>query len=195
MDLDYYDVEWFALETDWAHSVVFEIALKYCISDFFVVVVDYESYSISFKGFLLTVVIVTVIWIKFPHSHSGFPGGTSGKEPTCQCRRHKRCWVQSMGWEDPRVGKIPWRRACNPLQYSCLDNPLERGAYQSTVQRVAKSWTWLKRLSMLAHMHSHFSSWIPKMSVFTLANSCLTTSSLPWFMDLAFQTPSQHCSL
>ena len=44
-------------------------------------------------------------------------------------------------------------------------------------------------------MHSHFSSWIPKMSVFTLANSCLTTSSLPWFMDLAFQTPSQHCSL
>ena len=30
----------------------------------------------------------------------GFPGGTSGKEPTCQCRRHKK----------HRVGKIPWRR-------------------------------------------------------------------------------------
>ena len=35
----------------------------------------------------------------------GFPGGTSGKEPTCQCRRCKRCGF------DPWVGKIPWRRA------------------------------------------------------------------------------------
>ena len=33
-----------------------------------------------------------------------FPGGTNGKEPTCQCRRHKRCWFHR--W----VGKIPWRR-------------------------------------------------------------------------------------
>ena len=34
----------------------------------------------------------------------GFPGGTSGKEPTCQWKRHKGCWF------DPWVGKIPWRR-------------------------------------------------------------------------------------
>ena len=34
----------------------------------------------------------------------GFPGGTSGKEPACGCRRHKR-----RGFE-PWVGKIPWRR-------------------------------------------------------------------------------------
>ena len=38
----------------------------------------------------------------------GFPGGTSGKEPTCQCRRHKRCGF------DPWVRKIPWRRAQQP---------------------------------------------------------------------------------
>ena len=36
---------------------------------------------------------------------SGFPGGGSGKEPACQCRRHKR-----RGFH-PWVGKIPWRRA------------------------------------------------------------------------------------
>ena len=36
------------------------------------------------------------------------PGGASGKEPTCQCRRYKRCGF------DPRVGKIPWRRAWQP---------------------------------------------------------------------------------
>ena len=38
----------------------------------------------------------------------GFPGGTSGKEPACQCRRHKRHGF------DPRVRKIPWRRAWQP---------------------------------------------------------------------------------
>ena len=38
----------------------------------------------------------------------GFPGGPSGKEPTCQCRRCKRCGF------DPWVGMIPWRRAWQP---------------------------------------------------------------------------------
>ena len=36
---------------------------------------------------------------------------------------------------------------------------------------------------------------IPKMSIFTLAISYLTTSNLPWFMDLIFQVPMQYCSL
>ena len=39
------------------------------------------------------------------------------------------------------------------------------------------------------------SSLIPRMSTFTLAISCLTTSNLPWFMDLTFQVPMQYCSL
>ena len=58
IDLDYCDIEWFALETNRAHSVVFEIAPKYCIWDSFV---DYEGYSISSKGLLLTVVDIMVI--------------------------------------------------------------------------------------------------------------------------------------
>ena len=41
----------------------------------------------------------------------------------------------------------------------------------------------------------HFSSLIPSRSTFTLAISCLTTSNLPWFMDLTFQVPMQYCSL
>ena len=36
------------------------------------------------------------------------PGGASGKEPACQCRRHKRCRF------DPWVGKIPWKRKWQP---------------------------------------------------------------------------------
>ena len=39
----------------------------------------------------------------------------------------------------PWVGKIPWRRKWNPLQYSCLENPMDRGAWQATVHRGAKS--------------------------------------------------------
>ena len=47
--LHYRDIEWFTLETNRDHSVVFEIASKYCISDSFV---DHDGYSISSKGFL-----------------------------------------------------------------------------------------------------------------------------------------------
>ena len=58
IDLDYCDIEWFALEMNKDHSVIFEIASKYCISDSFV---DYDGYSISSKGFLPTVVDIMVI--------------------------------------------------------------------------------------------------------------------------------------
>ena len=48
----------------------------------------------------------SVIWINLdPRPCLGFPGGTSGKELTCQYRRHKRCGF------NPWVGKIPWKRA------------------------------------------------------------------------------------
>ena len=52
------DIEWFALETNRDHSVVFEITSKYCISDSFV---DYDGYSISSEGFLPAVVDIMVI--------------------------------------------------------------------------------------------------------------------------------------
>ena len=56
--LDYHDIEWFALEMNRDHSVVSEIASKYCISDSFVA---YDVYSISSRGFLPTVVGIMVI--------------------------------------------------------------------------------------------------------------------------------------
>ena len=58
LDLDYRDIEWFALETNRNHSIIFEIASKYCILDPFV---DYDGHSISSKGFLPTVVNIMVI--------------------------------------------------------------------------------------------------------------------------------------
>ena len=43
------------------------------------------------------------------YTYMGFPGGSSGKEPACQCRRHRRCRF------NPWVRKIPWRRAWQPI--------------------------------------------------------------------------------
>ena len=45
--------------------------------------------------------------------------------------------VQSLGWEDPQRGND------NPLQYSCLENSMDRGAWWATIHGIAKSWTWL----------------------------------------------------
>ena len=58
IDLDYSDIEWFALGTNRDHSVVFEIASKYCISDS---LVDHDGYSICSEGFLPAVVDIMVI--------------------------------------------------------------------------------------------------------------------------------------
>ena len=44
----------------------------------------------------------------------------------------------------PWVRKISWRREWQPLQYSCLENPMDRGAWRAAAHGVAKSWTRLK---------------------------------------------------
>ena len=63
--------------------------------------------------------------------YMGFPGSTGGKEAACQ-------WHEIYGF-DPWVGKIPWRRACNPFQYSCLKHPMNEGAWWAVIHRVTES--------------------------------------------------------
>ena len=63
----------------------------------------------------------------------GFPGGASGKEPTCQCRRHRDVGLI------PGSGRSPGEGNGNPLQCSCLENLMDREAWQTIVHRVAKS--------------------------------------------------------
>ena len=65
----------------------------------------------------------------------GFPGGTSGKESACQCRRCKRRGL------DPRVRRIPGSGVGNgnPLQYSCLENSMDRRAWWVTIHGIAKT--------------------------------------------------------
>ena len=63
-----------------------------------------------------------------------FPGG-SAVESACQCRRSGGVGLI------PGSGRSPGEGNGNPLQYSCLENPMDRGAWRITVHGVAKSWT------------------------------------------------------
>ena len=82
----------------------------------------------------------------------GFPGGPSGKEPVCQCRRHKT-WVRSPDWEDP-----PEQDMATPSSILAWRIPMDRGACWATVHGVAKSPT---RLSDWACAHARLRVSVP----------------------------------
>ena len=74
-----------------------------------------------------------------------FPGGSVGKEPACNAGD------TGVAGLIPRSGKAHGGVHGNPLQYSCLENPMDRGAWWAIVHRVTQSQTRLRRLSMDAH--------------------------------------------
>ena len=57
----------------------------------------------------------------------------------------------------PGLGRSPGEGHGNPLQYSCLENPMDRGDWQAMVHRVTKSWILLKQqhTAMCTHTHTH----------------------------------------
>ena len=63
--------------------------------------------------------------------------GTSGEEFLHQCRRCQRCQF------DPWSGRSSGVGNHNLLQYSCLENSMDRGAWRATVHGVTERWTWL----------------------------------------------------
>ena len=65
----------------------------------------------------------------------GFPGGSVGKESACN--------AGDLG-SIPGSGRSPGEGNGNPLQYSCLQNSMDRGAWWITVHGVTKSWTQLR---------------------------------------------------
>ena len=82
---------------------------------------------------------------KYTHTHThththtvdtGFPGGTSSKEPACQRRRFERSGF------DPWVGS-PGGGHSNSFRYSYMENPMNRGAWRATVHRVRHDWSHL----------------------------------------------------
>ena len=83
------------------------------------------------------------MWVKCENSHSFFitfmmlmikkPHASAGD-------------IRNVG-SIPRLGGYPGVGHGSPLQYPCLENPMERGAWQATVHGFTKSWTQLKKLS------------------------------------------------
>ena len=68
------------------------------------------------------------------HISKGFPGSSEVKASACN--------TGELGLI-PRLGRSPGEGKSNPLQYSCLENPIDRGAWWAILHRVAKSWTRL----------------------------------------------------
>ena len=76
-------------------------------------------------------------------SYLGFPGG---KESACSAGDRGLI---------PGSGRSPGGRHGNSLQYSCLENPMDRAAWQATVHRVAKSQTCLSNSHTYTYTHTH----------------------------------------
>ena len=70
----------------------------------------------------------------------GFPGGSEVKVSACN--------VRDLG-SIPGLGRSPGEGNGNPVQYSCLENPMDRGAWWATVHGVAKSQTRLNDFTSL----------------------------------------------
>ena len=75
---------------------------------------------------------VFVMMEMFSVIYQGFPGGTNGKESPAN--------AGDVGLI-PVSGRSPGEGNSNPLQYSCLENPMDRGSWQATVLGATKSWT------------------------------------------------------
>ena len=78
----------------------------------------------------------------------GLPWWLSSKESTCNVGV-----AGDSGWI-PGLGRSPGGRYGNPLQYSCLENPMDRGAWRAMVCRVEKNWTRLRWLSRHTYIKS-----------------------------------------
>ena len=111
-----------------------------------------------------------------------FVGWLSTKETACQCSRFRK-W----GF-DPWAVRPPGGENSNPFQYSCLDNSMDGGAWQATVHRITKSWTWLRDW---AHTHTHwvvidYHSFSPHVTAWLEFTLGINQESLLGYLSLAY---------
>ena len=83
-------------------------------------------------------------------------------------------------------GRFPGEGNGNPLQYSGLENPMDRGAWRATVHSVAKRWTLLKRLSMQATVHKGSLFSTPSPVVLPLIFILPILIGVQWYFILVF---------
>ena len=87
--------------------------------------------------------IVISLFLTQNRLQTGFPRWYNGKEPHCNARDPGSL---------PGSGRSPGGGHGNPLQYSCLENPMDRGAWWATVHGVTKSWTRLSTAQAVQYM-------------------------------------------
>ena len=89
---------------------------------------------------------------------------------------------------NPWVGKLPWRRTWQPTPVSCLENPMDRGAWRATVHGLAKSWDMTERLSTQS-LFNRFcdEEWAPKLTADGLRDNEMPRWDTHW-------TLWTHCS-
>ena len=95
----------------------------------------YSSRRLSFLPWVFLAPLLNISWL-YVLEFKGFPVGSDGKESACSAG--DLCWI-------PGLGRSPGKGSGNPLQYSCLENSLNRGAWWVIVYRVTRSNTteWL----------------------------------------------------
>ena len=99
------------------------------------------------------------------------PQWLSSKESTCNARDACRCVF------NPLVGKIPWRRKCNPFQYSCLETPMDRRVLWATVPSYSP-WGH-KESEQLSDSHTHYGTarsrigWIHRCRTLGREEACI----------------------
>ena len=96
------------------------------------------------KKILFNIFFILFLIAHFHSEYLGFPGGLVVKNLPANAGDARDTGLI------PGSGRSPGEGNGNPLQYSCLENPMNRGAWQVTVRGVAKS---LTQLSVCAHTH------------------------------------------
>ena len=116
--------------------------------------IDSETPKLTIPGTLVIYCYVTTC----PHSEAltnnkhllGFPSGSNSKESACNVGD----LVLIPGWEGS-----PGEGNGYPLQYSCLENPMDRGAWRAAVHGVAKSQTRLSNSHFRFHTNIYYLTW------------------------------------
>ena len=127
------------------------------------------------------------------HTYMGLPKWLSGKESACQCRRQGSAGLISGS------GRSLGEENGNPLQFPCLENPMNRGTWWVIYCWVTKSWTWLSNWAY-THTHTHTNAHIhtyiglPQwLSGKESTCQCRRCGFNPWVFPWSFP-PEERCS-
>ena len=132
----------------------------------------YISVYIYIQIYASQVCVYMYVWV---YIYIGFSGVT--RDQTCH---HMLALTANAGdvrdsGSIPGLGRSPGRGNGNPLQYSCWESPIARGAWWATVHSIAKNWTPLKWLRVHAYMCAY---------IYIYMNSCLKQNLIHLFLYL-----------